>query len=111
MKPPVKSLLSFKSRSQASGWISFEADNIKAKFQTGEFRFHAKVAAKLFLNFSTYYNNLYVNCQAQETISNQRRSPSDSKLIIFFASGIRDLYIQHSGSHLGLMKPGPSSAI
>jgi hypothetical protein len=43
MKPPVKSLLSFKSWSQASGWIKFEADYIKAKFQTEEVRFHAKV--------------------------------------------------------------------
>jgi hypothetical protein len=43
MKPPVKSLLSFKSRSQASGWIKFEADYIRAKFQKEEFRFQAKV--------------------------------------------------------------------
>jgi hypothetical protein len=43
MKPPVKSLLSFKSRSQAPGWITFEADYFKAKFQTEEFRFYAKV--------------------------------------------------------------------
>jgi len=43
MKPPVKSLLSFKSRSQAPGWIAFEADYIKAKFQTEEFRFYATV--------------------------------------------------------------------
>jgi hypothetical protein len=43
MKPPVKSLLSFKSRSQAPGWINFEADYIKAEFQTVEYRFHARV--------------------------------------------------------------------
>ena len=43
MKPPVKSLLSFKSRSQAPGWITFEAEYIKAKFQAGAFRFQAKV--------------------------------------------------------------------
>jgi hypothetical protein len=42
-KPSVKSLLSFKSRSQAPGWTTFEADYIKAKFQTEEFRFYAKV--------------------------------------------------------------------
>jgi len=34
-----KSLLSFKSRSQAPGWITFGAEFIKAKFQTEEFRF------------------------------------------------------------------------
>jgi hypothetical protein len=43
MKPPVKSLLSYKSRSQAPGWITFEAEYIRAKFQTEEFRFCAKV--------------------------------------------------------------------
>ena len=43
MKPPVKSLLSFKRRSQAPGWITFEAEYIKAKFQAEEFRFWAKV--------------------------------------------------------------------
>ena len=42
MKPPGKSLLSFKRRSQAPGWITFEADYIKAKFQTDEFRFCAR---------------------------------------------------------------------
>jgi hypothetical protein len=31
MKPPVKSLLSFISRSQAPGWITFGAEYIKAK--------------------------------------------------------------------------------
>jgi hypothetical protein len=52
MKPPVKSLLSFKSWSQARGWITFEADYIKAKFQTDEFRFNARavkwIISKLF---------------------------------------------------------------
>ena len=43
MKPPVKSLRSFKSRSQAPGWTSFEADYIKAMFQTEEFRVYAIV--------------------------------------------------------------------
>jgi hypothetical protein len=43
MKPPGKSLRSFKRRSQAPGWITFEADYIKAKIQTEEFRFYAKV--------------------------------------------------------------------
>ena len=30
-------------RSQAPGWITFEAEYIKAKFQTEEFRLYAKV--------------------------------------------------------------------
>jgi len=34
-----KSLLSFKNRSQAPGWITFGAEFIKANFQTEEFRF------------------------------------------------------------------------
>jgi hypothetical protein len=49
MKPPVKSLLSFKSRSQAPGWITFEAEN------------------GIFLNFSVYYNKLWVKCQVEKT--------------------------------------------
>jgi hypothetical protein len=43
IKPPEKSLLSFKIRSQASGWITFEAEYIKAKFQAEAFRFQAQV--------------------------------------------------------------------
>jgi hypothetical protein len=43
MNPPVKSLLSFMGRSQAPGWITFEAEYIKAKFQTEEFRLYTKV--------------------------------------------------------------------
>jgi hypothetical protein len=43
MKPPVRSLLSFKNRSQASGWITVEAENIKAKFQAEAFRFPQRV--------------------------------------------------------------------
>jgi hypothetical protein len=55
MKPPVKSLLSFNSRSQAPGWITFEADYIKAKFQREEFRFYAKVNK---WNISKFFNIL-----------------------------------------------------
>jgi hypothetical protein len=40
---PVKSLLSFRSRSQAPGWITFGAEYIKAKFQAEEFLFYAKL--------------------------------------------------------------------
>jgi len=47
MKPPGKSLLSFKSRSQAPGWITFEADYIKAKFQTEEIRFYVTVSKRI----------------------------------------------------------------
>ena len=43
MKPPEKSLLSFKSRSQAPGWIFFGAKYIQAKFQAEAYRFWAKV--------------------------------------------------------------------
>jgi hypothetical protein len=55
MKPPAKSLLSFKNRSQASGWIKFEADYIKAKFQKEEFRFQAKVNNRI---ISKLFNTL-----------------------------------------------------
>jgi hypothetical protein len=47
MKPPGKSLLSFKSRSQAPGWITFEADYIKATIQTEEFRFYVTVNKRI----------------------------------------------------------------
>ena len=47
MKPPGKSLLSFKSRSQAPGWITFEADYIKVKFKTEEFRFYVTVNKRI----------------------------------------------------------------
>jgi hypothetical protein len=43
MKPPAKSLLSFISRSQAPGWITFGAENIKAKTQTEAFCLNAKI--------------------------------------------------------------------
>jgi hypothetical protein len=43
IKSPVKSFLSFKSWSQASGWITVEAEYIKAKFQAEAFRFRVKV--------------------------------------------------------------------
>lgn len=39
----VKVLLSFKSRSQAPGWIIFGAKYIQAKFQAEAYRFWAKV--------------------------------------------------------------------
>ena len=37
MKPPVKSLLSFISKSQAPGWITFGVEYIKAKIQIEAF--------------------------------------------------------------------------
>jgi hypothetical protein len=37
MKSPVKSLLSFISKSQAPGWIIFGVEYVKAKIQTEEF--------------------------------------------------------------------------
>ena len=65
MKPPVKSLLSFKSRSQAPGWIIFGAEYIRIKFQTEEFRFWQRLLNELFINFSTYYSNFSIKCQAK----------------------------------------------
>ena len=41
--PSVKILLSFKSRSQAPGWIIFGAKYIQAKFQAEAYRLWAKV--------------------------------------------------------------------
>ena len=43
-------------RSQAPGWITFEAEYIKAKFQTEEFRLYAKVDKWIIPNL---FNILY----------------------------------------------------
>jgi hypothetical protein len=63
IKQPEKSLLSFKRRSQAPGWITFEADYIKAKFKRMSFVSMQELINVLFLNFSVYYNNFSIICQ------------------------------------------------
>jgi hypothetical protein len=57
MKPPVKSLLLFISRSQAPGWITFGAEYIKAKTQTEAFCMVAKISE---LNIYKLFSILYV---------------------------------------------------
>jgi hypothetical protein len=56
MNPPVKSLLSFISRSQAPGWITFGAEYIKAKTQTEAFSLNAEINE---LNIYKLFNILY----------------------------------------------------
>jgi hypothetical protein len=55
LKPPVKSLLSFISKSQAPGWIIFGAEYIKAKTQTEAFCINAKISE---LNIYKLFNIL-----------------------------------------------------
>jgi hypothetical protein len=55
MKPPVKSLLSFISRSQAPGWTTFGAEYIKAKTQTDAFCLNAMISE---LNIYKLFNIL-----------------------------------------------------
>jgi hypothetical protein len=55
MKPPVKSLLSFISRSQAPGWTTFGAEYIKAKTQTDAFCLNAMISE---LNIYKLFNTL-----------------------------------------------------